>query len=61
MKPFFPYDQKVKTKNYIPSEPKELLRWNKKSIFHHYKKAFTEASKAIFLESEGPTSKIFFA
>ena len=33
MKPFFPYDQKVKTKNYIPSEPIELSLKQVKQFF----------------------------
>ena len=48
IKPFFLHDQKVKTKNEITWERKELLRWNKK----HFSLKFI---KQIFFEGEGPT------
>ena len=59
MKPFFPYDQKVKTKNCIPSEPKELLRWNKKVFFIIIKRLSLQQVKQFFWKVRVRLQKFF--
>ena len=53
IEPFFLHDQKVMTKTWIPWERKELLRWNKKSISHHFLRAIIEANIFFFLGGGG--------
>ena len=43
IKLFLLHDRKVKTKVWISWKQKELLRWNKKLFFYHFKRAFFEA------------------
>ena len=53
IEPFFLHDQKVMTKTWIPWERKELLRWNKKSISHHFLRAIIEANIYFFFLGGG--------
>ena len=49
IKPIFLLDQKVKTKIWVSWEQKELLRLNKKNIFHYFKEL---SDVKIFLRPE---------